>query len=239
LKKALKNLKVTLLALFSLVFLMIGGLFLYTLDSYEPLTQMNDEIEGLDLSGVEVVDDFDQISYFVDQPKKNIVIVPGGKVHPESYRYLAAKLALAGYDVTIVKTLFQLAILTPNYGARFLRADIENVVIGHSLGGTVASIFSEGNDLVADLVFLASYPIANVSDKRVLTITGEFDTVLDRDRLVEGENFLPENHVTYEIVGGNHAQFGWYGPQSGDGTPTITTKAQQDIIVQEIINFIE
>jgi hypothetical protein len=43
----------------------------------------------------------------------------------------------------------------------------------------------------------------------------------------------------YEILGGNHGQFGWYGPQSGDGEATIDTKTQQDIIITQIIDFID
>jgi hypothetical protein len=95
-----------------LVCVFILGLFIYSRDAYKPLDEMYDEIEQLDLSHIEVIDDFDQISYVVNQPKKNIIIVPGGKVKPQSYQYIAASLALSGYDVTIVKTLFNLAILT-------------------------------------------------------------------------------------------------------------------------------
>lgn len=200
---------------------------------------MYDEIELLDLEGIEVIDDFDQISYVVEQPLKNIVIVPGGKVKPQSYQYLAVKLALSGYDVTIVKTLFNLAILTPNYGARFLKEGIDNVVIGHSLGGTVGSMFSSNNDRVTELIFLASYPISTVSDKNVFIITGEFDLVLDIKDVEDSENLLPEGYTLFEIPGGNHAQFGWYGPQKGDGTPVISTKTQQDIIIDLILDFIE
>lgn len=237
-KKVLKALKVTLIALASLCILMVLGLFIYTADSYQPLEEMYEEIDLLDFDGIEVVNDFDQISYMVSNPKKNIVIIPGGKVTPESYQYLALKLALSSYDVTIVKTLFHLAILTPNYGAKFLSDALDNVVIGHSLGGTVASIFSAGDDRVSDLVFLASYPIADVTDKNVLIITGEFDLVLDQTKLEESEALLPSNYVSYEILGGNHAQFGWYGPQKEDGTAEISPKAQQDTIVSEIIDFI-
>jgi hypothetical protein len=43
----------------------------------------------------------------------------------------------------------------------------------------------------------------------------------------------------YEIAGGNHAQFGWYGTQSLDGEATIDTKTQQDIIITQIIDFID
>ncbi len=238
-KLFMKIFKITTIVLLSLVVLLVLGLFIYTRDSYGPLEAMTEEINTLNLDGIEVIDDLDQISYYVDQPKKNIVIVPGGKVKPESYQYLAVKLALAGYDVTIVKTVFNLAIITPNYGARFLKDGIENVVIGHSLGGTVASMFSHNDDRVSDIIFLASYPISDVSDKNVLLITGQFDTVLDIDDVNQSASLLPDDVIMYEITGGNHAQFGWYGPQYLDGEASIDTKTQQDIIVDQIIDFID
>ena len=234
-----KALKITTISLLSLLVVMILVLFIYTKDSYEPLDEMMEEVALLDLEELEKIDDFDQISYFVNEPKKNIVILPGGKVKPQSYEYLAVQLALSGYDVTIVKTMFNLAILTPKYGARFIKDDIENVVIGHSLGGTVASMFSEGDDRISDLVFLASYPITDVSDKNVLMMIGEFDLVLDNHKLQESENLLPENYISFEILGGNHAQFGWYGVQKDDCIAQITTKAQQDIILANILDFIK
>jgi hypothetical protein len=200
---------------------------------------MYDEIEQLDLTNIEIIDDFNQISYVVDQPKKNIIIVPGGKVKPQSYQYLAASLALSGYDVMIVKTLFNLAVLTPNYGSRFIKDDIDNVVIGHSLGGTVASVFSQGDDRITEIIFLASYPISDVSDKEVLIITAEFDEVLDMSDVQNSTDYLPSSYVLYQVTGGNHAQFGWYGPQKDDGTSLITTKEQQDIIINQVLDFIQ
>lgn len=238
-KLIIKIIKISSIVIISVVLLAVLGLFIYTRDSYKPLKAMYDEIELLDLEGILVIDDFDQISYVVEQPIKNIIIVPGGKVKPESYQYLAIKLALSGYDVTIVKTIFNLAILTPNYGARFLKEGIDNVVIGHSLGGTVGSMFSSNDVRVTELIFLASYPISDVSDKRVLVITGEFDTILDIEDVEKSENLLPDDYALYEILGGNHAQFGWYGPQRGDGTAVISTKAQQDTLVDLILNFID
>ncbi|BCR35145.1 alpha/beta hydrolase [Mariniplasma anaerobium] len=238
-KKTKKIFKITLITILSLVIGLTLALFIYTRNSYKPLDEMYQEISLLNTDDIMVVDDFDQISYFVDQPIKNIVIIPGGKVKPESYQYLAINLALEGYDVTIVKTVFNLAILTPNYGARFLKDDIDNVVIGHSLGGTVASLFSSKADVVSDIIFLASYPISDVKNKNVLIITGQFDEVLDQESLDSSQDLLPDNSTTYEIIGGNHGQFGWYGIQKGDGIATITTKEQQDTIVNQIIDFIE
>lgn len=234
-----KILKITLISILSLFIIIVFGLFVYSRGSYKALDQMYQEVDLLDTLEIATINDFDQISFLVENPIKNIVIVPGGKVKPESYMYLAINLAVQGYDVTIVKTVFNLAILTPNYGARFLKEDMDNVVIGHSLGGTVASLFSSKAEEVSDLIFLASYPISVVTDKNVLIITAEFDKVLDLEGIEESRKYLPEDVVEYEILGGNHAQFGWYGLQKGDGVASITTKEQQDIIIVQIIDFIQ
>ena len=236
--KIIKMLKIAGITIISLFIVLTLALFIYTSNSYQPLEDMYQAIEEMNTDHITVIDDFDQISFIVDQPIKNIIIIPGGKVNPASYQYLAVMLALDGYDVTIVKTLFNLAILTPNYGSRFLRDDLDNVVIGHSLGGTVASLFSSQDDRVSEIIFLASYPISDVSDQQSLLITGEFDQILDQTSLDESLDLLPVNYVQYEIIGGNHAQFGWYGSQKGDGAASITTKAQQDLIIDQILDFI-
>ncbi len=234
-----KIFKILIISILSLSLILVFGLFVYTRGSYKALDQMYQEVELLDTLEIAYINDFDQISYLLENPIKNIVIVPGGKVKPESYMYLAINLAAQGYDVTIVKTVFNLAILTPNYGARFLKEDMDNVVIGHSLGGTVASLFSSGIDYVSDIVFLASYPISDVTDKNVLIITAEFDEVLDLEGIESSRALLPEDVFEFEILGGNHAQFGWYGMQKDDGDARITTKEQQDIIIDQIIDFIQ
>lgn len=236
-KKIISILKKIVLIVAALFVVMIVGLWIYSMDSYKPMDEMNQTIEDMN-SPYERLEDFDEINYKVDQPSKHILIIPGGKVEPESYEYLATILAINGYDVTIAKPLFNLAILTPNYFHRFLSETLDNVVIGHSLGGTVGSMISSSNDLVSHVVFLASYPIQDVSNKRVLVITAENDLVLDASKIDENSEYLPENYRNTVIAGGNHAQFGWYGDQKGDGQATIDTITQQDLIITEIISFI-
>ena len=43
----------------------------------------------------------------------------------------------------------------------------------------------------------------------------------------------------YIINGGNHACFGNYGEQKGDGKATITKDEQINITVKQIVKFIE
>lgn len=61
----------------------------------------------------------------------------------------------------------------------------------------------------------------------VLSLLGTEDEVVDRDKYNEGRSYLPGNTVYFSILGGNHAQFGSYGPQKGDGIATITEDDQQ------------
>jgi hypothetical protein len=50
--------------------------------------------------------------------------------------------------------------------------------------------------------------------------------VLDRGRLEEGRRFAPGESEELVIDGGNHAQFGSYGTQRGDGEASIPPEEQ-------------
>ncbi len=237
-KKTKKVLLIILASIIGIIVVGFGSFLIYAGNPSEPLDDMYEAIESLDLSNVDIEDENDHISYTVSDPIKNIVFIPGGKVEAESYEYIAASLAVEGYNVTIVKPAFSLAILNPNQGSKFLSDELDNVVIGHSLGGTVASMFSSGDDRVTDMVFLASYPYQDVSDKNVLIITGENDLVLDFADVEASVDYLPSTTIYEEIIGGNHAQFGWYGLQNGDGDASITTINQQYQVITLILDFI-
>lgn len=223
------------------ILLVVGVLIFLTVYSngaYLPLTAQQDAIDALVLDDIERVDESTSISYRVDDPIAQIIFFPGGLVEAESYEFLAANLALEGYDVTIFKAFFNLAILTPNYARRFLSEDVDNILIGHSLGGTVASMLANGRDDISTVIFLASYPIRDVSDKNVLMITAENDGLLEQSQLDSAEERQPSDVVYFEIEGGNHAQFGWYGDQIDDNQATITVEEQQAIILTQILDFI-
>ena len=69
-KKVIKYILILTLTLFLVV---VIGLFIYTSDSYDAQKSMNEEIELYDLSLLTVFEDFDQISYYVDDPIKKIL----------------------------------------------------------------------------------------------------------------------------------------------------------------------
>lgn len=64
-----------------------------------------------------------------------------------------------------------------------------------------------------------AYSTADLSDDgvTVLSVTGDSDGVLDRRAAADNGGNLGEGARELVIPGGNHAQFGSYGPQDGDG----------------------
>ncbi|MBI9010205.1 MAG: hypothetical protein JEZ05_09295 [Tenericutes bacterium] len=238
-KKKNNILKRIVLIVAIVVIVSFASLLIYASDYLRTEEAMYEQIDSLDTNEVTRYEDGDEISFTVSNPENNIVFIPGGKVEVHSYEYLAISLAMAGNNVTISKAFLNLAIFTPDYAKRFLEDDLNNIVIGHSLGGVVAAMLSSGNDKVSQVILLGSYSTADISDKDVLLITAEFDLGLDLDKLEASFSKLPSDFERFNIIGGNHAQFGWYGLQPGDGTASISTLEQQDLVISRILEFIE
>lgn len=161
-----------------------------------------------------------------------IVLYPGAKVDPLSYVPLAQELAECGYYCAIAKMPFNLAGF--NVGAA---QDIMDAVPsvdrwwigGHSLGGAMAAQFaSEHANELDGVLLLAAYAACDLSGSglSVDIIYGSNDGVLNRKSLTENAVNLPAGSETNVIEGGNHAGFGDYGPQDGDGSSSIGASAQ-------------
>jgi pimeloyl-ACP methyl ester carboxylesterase len=108
---------------------------------------------------------------------------------------------------------------------------------GHSLGGAMAARYVDSNpDAVKGLVLWASYPAPydDLSDRsiRVTVIYGTEDGIATPSEILEAAERLPASAHIESIEGGNHAQFGWYGAQSGDGQANISHEAQQQRIIE-------
>lgn len=215
------------------------ALNIYASTSYTALDDMFDALSDIESDDVTFYEDRDELRFTVDSPKKNIIFIPGGLVEPNSYQFLAYSLALEGYNVTIAKAPYNLAILNQSIGKEFLSDDLDNVVIGHSLGGVTASMVFSGNDNVSTMMLLGSYPIRDVSDKDTLFLAAEHDIAMDPEAFNDSLKFTNDNNQIIDMDGANHAQFGWYGPQKGDGTAEIDTLTQQNQVVQYIITFLE
>ena len=168
-----------------------------------------------------------------------LIFYPGGKVEYTAYAPLMRDLAEEGIDCYLVKMPVNLAFL----GVEKADSIIEEFphekwyIGGHSLGGVAASMYAADHDLDG-LVLLASYPTKEI-DEPTLEIYGTEDGVLIKSRLEEADKYLPIDNLEVVINGGNHAQFGDYGEQVGDGIAAITREEQQRETIEEIVLFFE
>ena len=179
--------------------------------------------------------------WLFDGPSKRdaLIFYPGAKVEETAYAPLLHQLAEEGMDVCLVKMPFHLALFGMNKADDLIAEyDYSRWFIGgHSLGGTMAANYaSEHEAQLTGLVLLAAYPTKKLGDHLVVTsIYGSEDGVLNMEKLKEGEQYLPEDTVSQVILGGNHAQFGNYGEQNGDGNAAISAAQQQRQTVELIL----
>jgi len=177
--------------------------------------------------------------------KTGLVFYPGGLVDPHAYTETLSRFAVSGigHRVIIVKMPGNLAVLDKNQGAYMFedKPGLNRWVIGgHSLGGAMAcSAVKKFPEHFSGLVLLAAYPSKNtdISDWNgsVLSITGQFDKIIDKQLLEERKINLSPDAIYETISGGNHSLFGNYGHQKGDGIASITREEQ----VKETINLIQ
>ena len=168
-------------------------------------------------------------------PTTGLVFYPGGLVDARAYAPAARQIADAGYLVVIVPMPLNLAFFDANRAGEVMQAypAVQRWVIGgHSLGGAMAAQFAyQHPDRVVGLALWAAYPAANnsLADRRlaVTSIFGTLDGLATGDKISASVPLLPPDTRFVAIEGGNHAQFGWYGKQSGDNEATITREAQQ------------
>lgn len=235
----MKKWKKVLLTIFiGLVVVLVGGVAYLHTQTYSPTNNAQQITE-------QVKDTSDWL-YFPakDKTKPMIIFYPGALVDPGSYSPWAETVAEAGYPVYILKMPLDLAVLAPNRGEKVLSEHPNRayVVGGHSLGGVMASRFSnEHSDKLAGQFFLASYPDekGSLADKNipVLSLTAENDRVLNQEAYRKAKQDLPKNTDYQEIAGGNHAGFGSYGAQKGDGKATIKNQNQQ--VAQRLIAWLK
>jgi len=74
---------------------------------------------------------------------------------------------------------------------------------------------------------------------RVVSISASFDGLATPEKIDASRPLLPADTVWVTIQGGNHAQFGWYGPQPGDDPAAISRETQQAQIIEATVEFLE
>lgn len=171
-----------------------------------------------------------------------LIFYPGGKVEETAYAPLLHRLAGQGMDVCLVRMPFHLAVFGVNKARQVMdQYDYAHWYIsGHSLGGAMAAGYAaaHGPEL-SGVIMLAAYPTKPLDEQtRAIMIYGSEDGVLNRTRLEEAKQNLTDNLRMDIIEGGNHAQFGNYGAQNGDGTAAIPSEEQQRQTVAFILQNI-
>ena len=114
-------------------------------------------------------------------------------------------------------------------------------IAGHSLGGAMAANYAAAHAEDFDgLILLAAYSTKDISQTtlRVLSVYGSEDGVLNRESYEKNWSNLPTDTTEVVLDGGCHAQFGSYGPQNGDGIPTISGEEQVRQTTEVITAFI-
>lgn len=222
------------LIVFIIIALSVTAFLIYTNIYYKASDEVNDILKS---NYASVVKDNDMI-VFRGEGESNVGLVfyPGGKVEYKSYVPLMEKLSKRGVSSVLVEMPFNLAVFDKD-AAEMAFKELPNInnwfIGGHSLGGVMASDYLKDADIkIEGLILLGSYEVIDLSVPKLI-VYGSEDLVLDKSTIDSSKQDV------LEIKGGNHAYFGNYGEQKGDGQALISRDEQQDQTVDAIIDFIE
>lgn len=238
-KKGKKGLKTFLLTMaFGLAFMVLVTLC-YMSIHYRPGEKAAAALNGSDTVTVRDIEG----GLFFDGPGTGTALVfyPGAKVACKAYAPLMLRLAETGFDCFLADMPFNFAIFGSNMADRFLSAYSYDrwIMVGHSMGGLVACQYAEKHpEQIDGIVLLASYPTAKMDEHiGLISVYGTEDGCLNRNEYEKGKALWPQNARELVIDGGNHAQFGDYGAQKGDGTALLPADEQLKLTVDSITDL--
>lgn len=233
-----------ILAAIIAVLIVLAGYGVYYVNDYHHAGDVGNAIQSNPTVKVTDIED----GWLFDGPGTTTAMVfyPGAKVEASAYAPLMQETAASGIDCFLMKMPANLAIFGINR-ADVVRSDIAGYsydhwyIAGHSLGGTMAANYiSKHTDNWDGLILLASYPTDDLSKTklRVLSAYGSKDDILNRKKVESARQRMPKQYYERVIKGGNHAQFGSYGVQQGDGVAAISGDDQIDRTVALIRQFV-
>lgn len=235
------------LGLIGLILLAAAGFLAWASFPLGPSAPALHALQGGD--GVTVEQSRDWISFTPDggQATTGFIFYPGGRVDYRSYSPALEQIAALGSRVVLVRMPLSLAVFGSERAAAVIQAypEIKHWAIGgHSLGGAMAARYAFLHPgQVEGLVLWAAYPASDnslaYSDLRVVSIYGTNDQVAATAKREATKSLLPAGTEWVEIEGGNHAQFGSYGLQSGDGTAAISPEQQWQQAAQASVHLLE
>ncbi len=103
-----------------------------------------------------------------------------------------------------------------------------------------ASYAAHHADELDGLILLAAYSTEDLtkSGLTVCSIYGSEDGIINREKYDANRANLPGDTSELIIEGGCHAGFGCYGPQDGDGTPSISGEEQMARTAERIADIV-
>ena len=220
-----------------LAIILAGSFFLYAGNYYHADETARQAL----LSGDTVTVSATGYGWFFNGPSEEnlLCFYPGAKIEETAYAPLLRMLAERGMDVCLVKMPFRFAFFGVSKAEKVLAGyDHPNKYIGgHSLGGAMAAIYAADHaETLSGAILLAAYPTKPLGDVQALiSIYGSEDGILNTDRVLSGRAYAPGRYTETVIAGGNHARFGNYGEQRGDGTAAVSREEQQEQTVTVIL----
>ncbi len=163
-----------------------------------------------------------------------ILYFPGARVNPYSYLYPLSEVAASGTTVVIMDPLMNMAVFDGRSLEELALAapNITHWVLsGHSLGGVRACMLAD-DPAVIGLVLMGSYCAMDVSSLEipVLQVLASNDGLIDAEAVAASSTLVPNSTHIITLEGANHASFGTYGSQPGDGIATLTRAEVRDAL---------
>lgn len=215
-----------------LLLAVLAGVFFWYVSDYYRAEDVALEVLAQD-SGITVQDNLTILSP-TSPTDTAIIFYPGAKVEAKAYLPLLDQIRQTGVACILVHMPFRMAIFDSDAAEAVIAQFPEFqhwYIAGHSMGGAMASKFaSDHPDQVDGLILMGAYIYGDYPDEKTLTIYGSLNQSVE-DHIDYTENIV-------EIEGGNHAQFGNYGPQKGDLLATISAEEQQAQTVAAIEAFL-
>lgn len=229
-----KVIRIGLIVLISVILISTAGFYIYAMDYYKASDYVEETLINSQVT-INTRDDMTIIRPVVDAYDTGIIFYPGAKVEAEAYLPLMIQLAEQGYLTALVEMPLNFAFFNID-GAKDVIDGEEGVshwyISGHSLGGAMASIYTQDQgELFDGIILLGAYPTSKLSVDSMV-IYGSNNLLLDVSKTELAD-------TVHEIKGGNHALFGDYGAQEGDGQAVISRMQQQEETVKLIDAFIK
>ena len=170
-----------------------------------------------------------------------LVFLAGAKVDADAYAATFREVVARGTTVVVVQPFLNLAILERRPLSAFTEEapDVESWAVGgHSMGGVKACTYAESEGVDA-LVLLASYcslgDLSARADLIALSVSGTADGLVSLADLDDSMPLMPADTARVRLDGVSHAQFGAYGDQPGDGTPSVSDDEARRLIDEALL----